>query len=575
MLSLLTWLALGGMHGRLPRRATILLAVCASVYGLALTGWLDAISPQDRKGGSLYYLLVQLAACAVGLSLMRSPGSPQAAMLWGYLAAIYPTASGNSLAGSAGGAALLLAAAALTRLPPLAMLLGLATLAALQAMLERQALLGLFLSPPLRLTLDPLDGWLPEPGLLHFAASCLLLVPTLKDRLGWQWGLLLWSGSVLSPYPGPWVLLLLALLAARSRRAAVALLALGLVVSVGPWLYEGTIREHQLGQLQKGQLLSAKELARLLPPDKLQGGHFKYPNFPELPVQEREADRPDWMVVSNNPEMVDPQGQCANLYRGVMPAGVGRLFLSHFNIRPQQPVEMVLTFRNPGPRPVTATWGRKVWYYRLSPTAGDELWRDYLAARPSGASFTVAPGESRQESLPDVVGNAVCMADLTLDHPLELTVSFLPPGAARAVDGPVWGLVFRQSRGLYRKPDRVLTARVELTDMVVCEPLKQHLVGRDGGRTDELKGSYGAVETLDFELVPQGKYRRALILLVPRAGYLAAVLDGRLRAIAPYGALVLANLKVDGPTRWSWVYSLPANSFAPNGILVVPLRQGG
>ncbi len=530
VLSLLLWL----LVPRYPRLAAVALA-----YGLFLTGRLYVAT----GAGCLYFLLVQLAA------IRQSPA------LWGYLAAVYPAASGNTLAGSAPGILALLILAGLTRLRPSITLLGAAACAATLAFIERRALAGWLIPPPIHLTLDPLDALLPVPSLGLFAVCCLLLQPGRARHLG----LLLWTGSMLSPYPGPWLLLAGALALARDKRSTLALTALGLVVSAGPWLYllrGGSLREYRLSHLRKGQVLAAQELSDLLPPDKLENGHIKFPRFAPLAVREEVAPSPDWLLVSNNPEIVRSPG---NLFRGTLPAGRGRLFLSHFNPHPP-PTELTLTLRNPGPTDATVTTQRKVWFAKLVPDAGTELLREFLSAGP-GPTVTIPPGKTHHEGLQDLLGNGLFMADLTLDQPLDATVSM----GAVDLNAPVQGKIFRQSRGLYLKPDRLLTAQATLgTEILACEPLPQPLKG-----PDELKGSYGALETLDFK-VTSNSCRRALILLVPRAGYLGAVLDGQTYAINPYGALVLAELEL--PSRWKWVYSLPANSFAPNGILIVPVR---
>lgn len=541
MLSLFLWL----LVPRYPGVAGLALA-----YGLFLTYRLLLTTGE----GCFYYLLVQLAA----LALLKWPKRPQSSILWGYLAAVYPAASGSTLVGSAPGIVALLVVVGLTRLRPPLLLAGAAACAASLAYLEHQALAGWLIPPPIHLTLDPLDALLPIPSLATFALCCLLLQPGRARHLG----PLLYAGACLSPLPLPWVLLTAALVAARDRRATIVLVALGLAISAGSWVYllkGGTLREYRLTQLEKGQVLTAQELALLLPDDKLERGHVKFPKFARLAVTEEVAATPDWMLYSNNPEMVDSPG---NLYRGMLPAGTGRVFISHFNTHPP-PAQLRLTLRNPGAQNATVTTSRKVWFDRLVPDAGTEMLRAYLSSQ-ARETVTIPAGGSHQEGLDNLLGNGLCMADLTLDRPLEATVSMMTsPGD---VGGPVKALLSSQSRGLFLKPDRILKARVELgSEMLACEPLAQHLKGLDGTRIDELKGSYGALETVDFEFTGP-----ALVLLIPRAGYLGAVLDGRTYAINPYGALVLASIQQPG--RWQWTYSLPANSFAPNCLLIVPVR---
>ncbi|MBI3925231.1 MAG: hypothetical protein HY319_06795 [Armatimonadetes bacterium] len=136
------------------------------------------------------------------------------------------------------------------------------------------------------------------------------------------------------------------------------------------------------------------------------------------------------MAYSNNPENIRrfSGDQPMILFRESLPAGSGRVFVSHFNTS-WRPLDLVLAWRNPDPAGAAhVTFGR---YSALAgglwPEPGIELWRTFRAA-PAAGSLAVPASETVETRIRSILGNGLVMADLELDRPLEMTASLAPTG---------------------------------------------------------------------------------------------------------------------------------------------------
>ncbi|MEW6281726.1 MAG: hypothetical protein AB1758_24165 [Candidatus Eremiobacterota bacterium] len=599
MLGFLLWLA---SLGTTRPRVAWLLAGGGALAGLWVTGRVYETFVKEPLSLVYTCLAVYAAgATAAVATRMRPATALYMGAFWAYAAASYQAARQNGwqLYGTPFPflVAWALAWIAARHTPERSLrpyLLALGSLAAAQAALT-PAPAGI---PPPVPDLDPLDRWLPDSSLLQFGSMTVALgalaPPTTASPP--SVALTLLAASALTADPLTWMPALAAAWWAGRKRAVLSIAAVAGALSLSTWNYAlqarawpGTELERQarLALIPPATGLTALQLGTLLPPRLVAGRRIRYPSVSPLPVTQVPADRPDWLIVSNNPELVQNLARTQVLYRGRAPAGAGRFFVSHLNVS-EGWADLHLSLRNPSDGAVELAWTREATLVggdmtRASRTRdfgglGTELWLRYLS--PAEYRHEVLnPGTSTRLKLEGLKfgENGMMMLELECGGPLEVAVAMVKSGQEPDLTGPVTGMVFRQSRGIYSKPDREMTGTFSLGEGVLraFSLGEVALDGRDGDRVDSLKGNYGAVSelTIRLEADPARRYRRAAILLVARGGYVGAVVDGRKSAADSFGAIVLFNRPVEQDTDWTYRYTLPCNSFAPVAVLLVPLPR--
>ncbi len=421
----------------------------------------------------------------------------------------------------------------------------------------------------------------PTP-LARLAILCLCLLPAALAQaetacLPWL-GLLLAGPAVLSTGWGWLIGLGLLLLAWHQewgwewRLAGAGLLVawmavnwalVGYVLRGGLHRSEDLRRDAYLAALKPGHELPAEALSRSLPSEFIKNGRAYFPPLPQAELKVTPAEL-DWLVVSNNPEFV--KSTPVVLLRGQVPAGRGRFFISHFNATTKG-TEVVLRLSRP------VRWLKQGYSIvgGFHPDIGVQTWQSYLDSSPGGEGLEIRHPANNH------FRNAVLMLDLKVDEPLGYEVAMVEEGAPFPEGLEVTPLYKTQPRGIFLQPDRYEALEFELGggQIRAATVMEDHLRGLDGERDEVLKGNYGAVSHLNVTLKPdpEGNYRRVVGLLLARGGQLWTVVDGECKYAATHGAVVVLNQEVVEETEWSYDYTLPANSYAPVSLILIPVPR--
>ena len=267
-----------------------------------------------------------------------------------------------------------------------------------------------------------------------------------------------------------------------------------------------------------------------------------------------------WLFYSNNPENIRSlPGPGLALIRESVPAGSGRVFLSHFNTTGQA-LELVLQASNPTPRPLALRrLASKNW---LFPEPGSWPGPRLLG---NGESVELSPQQSFSSSLGLRFGNAQNIEDLHCDGPLQLTLAVRKPGGPPVDQLALAPLVASQSRGLFPAPQRTLTTSLAPVQGPAFVTLDNHWLR--SARGEELIGNYGVSTRVQVRLA-HPKFSSCSIFLVPCGGWAGILHQGGRYSIPAFSGLLLYQ----GPMRGEFHYDhhLTINSYAPVRLLVIP-----
>ncbi|MBX3172500.1 MAG: hypothetical protein KF760_34170 [Candidatus Eremiobacteraeota bacterium] len=251
---------------------------------------------------------------------------------------------------------------------------------------------------------------------------------------------------------------------------------------------------------------------------------------PEVKLSEVSAGV-DWLLLSNNPERC--RGSLGGtLLQATTPAGRGRVLVSHINLG--APADLVVS-----------CLARESAEVRVA-SARDGSLTDpgSLLLRPAG-EWRILAG-SWEYRLEGLLLNGMMQLEVKSAGEIEWRVSW--NGA-----GPQLPLREGQSRGLFRRPDRVLSVKKPRGAWHWQSPW---LVNEQG---QPLLGNYGSCQTLEFEAERAGE-----LWLVARGGLVGAV-DGQPGPLLAAGQSRCLVRFGPGPQRVSvW---LPVNSFAPYSLV--------
>lgn len=636
MLLLLYWLAAALVLARRPdsRRAEWIVAGIGVLLAMGSAYLLSDLNPAFRILLGILQVLAAVVTLAwtAWPSPRRAATSEGMGFWWVYLATAYLLAvqggGQNAGAGFAGALLALLGVATWLRFERArhgGFALGVIVVAAsLQALWEHRGLLAIVQMPlqPVEHAI-PFDASLPVPDgtsfLIAGLAVAVLRVATRRTPFAfepWAWPCLLavlpwiamgeeWIGLTVA------AVLAVAWVATRTRMAfavwSAVLLAVPLVRSAEFAAY--TIRypgnragqpptsaeslrlsqHYALSRLPAGEVVSAARLAHLMPSATATPRHIRARDFPALTPTIRPAGTPAWLFYSNNPEQVTEDaysspGASAVLARDRVPAGRGRIFASHFN-EGVHPRDLVVQFRNLSDRPSRLVLSRRSALTDPQAAAllvdlGLEVWRRFATGAET-IERELAAGGDWCDVIPAVLGDAILMADVETTSPLELTVAYTPRGGAPPVASqPARPLKYTQSRGVYLRPDAAMEADFDMdAGGIRLLPIEREpLLGLDSSlgspRPDRLKGNFGAITHIRLAVrrSTDGAFRRFLAILIPGGGSATALYNGQPRSLPVYHGLVLANQPVSDRLDFAYDYTLPANSFAPLYLLVMPLK---
>jgi hypothetical protein len=372
------------------------------------------------------------------------------------------------------------------------------------------------------------------------------------------------------------------------RRQAAFLVCLG--VLAGAILLGHEARWGRLQDVPPGTVLTVDELASYMPRAEVVRGTWDTPHLPLLVATAQPASEPAWMVVSNTPEYVftpDFAGRdTAVLCREQVPAGSGRVFVSHFNSSGMSR-QVLVSYRNmDAQRPAHLVFSKSasIASGKLSAglDAGTELWRAYEVS-DGAVAIAIAPSGSYVQTSDVLQGlgqNGLLMSDVQCDVPLEVTVAMSSAWRPPDSDLPALARRSTQSRGLYLQPDRTIE-----TDFVLDRGVPQRwsydgpwLSGSDASLgtpvSDTLNGNYGAIVHFQVHVHRRAEsaFKRVALLLVPRGGPASAVVDGHGVLVPTQAGAVLCNQPVDVDATLRFEFSLAANNWAPVHLVCVPLR---